>query len=144
MSFRLNCQSQPAKFVGGSAANCVGFEAAMEPGASAQCTDAQHPGCRLDSPLAWLERVTEQFLKEHEAVQAWQTKAMDMSQQERCRLPCLACQAARCACSNGDHVFDALCDLVHVLAQEITDRISNQMGMTRACRSSHSSKVNVP
>ena len=60
----------------------------MEPGASAQCTDAQHPGCRLDSSLAWLERVTEQFLKEHEAVQAWQTKAKDMSQQELCRLPC--------------------------------------------------------
>ena len=37
---------------------------------------------------SWLERVTEQFLKEHEAVHARQTKAKDMSQQERCRLPC--------------------------------------------------------
>ena len=29
----------------------------------------------------------------------------------------LAHQAARCACSEGDCMFDELCDLVHVLAQ---------------------------
>ena len=48
----------------------------------------------------------------------------------------LAYQAARCACSNEDYMFDEFCDLAHTLAQEIRDRSPKPMGMTRACRSS--------
>ena len=48
----------------------------------------------------------------------------------------LACQAARCACSNGDHMFGESCDVVDVLFKGSDTESLKPVGMTRGCRSS--------